>query len=86
MGLLAGSGQDKGTVNYRHYEKCGTCMHFYQSSGTCDLVKGNISPDMVCNLWEIMSRKNEGLDGEFYKEQYAKNPGAFAKNLPGGGN
>lgn len=84
MGLLAGAGRSKDEVNYRQYEKCLTCTHFY-NPGSCELVQGNISPDGLCDLWEIRPRKNIGKDASFYKEQYAKNPTAFADNLPGGG-
>lgn len=84
MGLMAGAGRSKDEVNYRQFEKCLTCTHYYPNS--CELVAGNISPDGLCDLWEIRPKKNQGLDAEFYKQQYSKNPTAFAKTLPGGGN
>lgn len=71
MSLLAGAGRSKDEVNYRHFEKCSTCTHFYPSN-SCELVQGNISADGLCDLWEIRPKKNQGIDGEFYKEQYSK--------------
>jgi len=70
MGIMAGAGLSKDEVNYRQHEKCMSCGHFYGNS--CDLVSGNISSEAVCNRWEIKDTRNEGKDGDFYKEQLAK--------------
>lgn len=83
-GIVSGAGVSKDSVNYRQHEKCLTCMHFYPMN-SCDLVAGNISPEAVCNRWEI-KKKDTGKDGSFYMDEYAKNPSKFAKELPGGGN
>lgn len=83
MGLLAGKGLDKSAVNYRPYEKCLTCMHFY-GPNSCDIVAGNISPEAVCDRWE-MKEKDTGKDGDFYLKEYQKNPTKFTNDLPGGG-
>jgi len=70
MGISAGAGLSKEEVNYRHYEKCQTCMHFYPQN-SCDLVQGNISSDAVCDRWEIKP-KDEGKDASFYKSEFDK--------------
>lgn len=70
MGLLAEAGRTKEEVNYRQYEKCLTCMHFY-GPNSCELVKGSISPEAVCDLWE-MKPKDTGKDASFYMDQFAK--------------
>lgn len=61
---------DKDSVNYRHHEKCGTCNYFYHPN-VCEIVKGNISTDAVCDKWEIKP-KTEPMDGESYKAEYDK--------------
>ena len=70
MGLMAGKGLNKEEVNYRLHEKCNTCNYFYHP-GSCEKVDGNISPDAVCNKWEIKA-KREPIDGEFYQSEYNK--------------
>jgi hypothetical protein len=45
----------KDQVNYRQHQKCLTCDHFF-TSGVCEMVDGNISPDNVCDLWEVKSQ------------------------------
>lgn len=81
MGLLAGRGKEKDEVNYRQYEKCATCTHFY-SPNSCDRVAGNISPEAVCSLWEMKeSKSNIGADGNDYIKEYNKNPTKFAKEF-----
>jgi hypothetical protein len=69
-GLVSGAGLSKDSVDYRQHEKCLTCMHFYPAN-SCEIVSGNISPEAVCNRWEIKKR-DEGKDGHFYKEQLEK--------------
>jgi hypothetical protein len=71
MGLVPGAGLNKEEVNYRQHEKCFTCNYFYYPN-SCEKVDGNISPDGVCNQWEIKPRKNDGKDGEFYRDEYRK--------------
>jgi len=61
---------NKDDVNYRIHEKCKTCNYFYYPN-TCELINGNISPDAVCNKWEIKP-KSEPMDGESYKAEYDK--------------
>ena len=73
-GIKAGAGLTKESVNYRPYEKCSLCMHFYPMN-SCEIVDGNISPEAVCTKWEF-KKKDEGKDGEFYKAEYAKSIGA----------
>jgi len=36
------------------------------------VVDGNISPETVCNKWEVKPRMNDGKDGEFYNAEYQK--------------
>ena len=71
MGLVPeGKILNKGEVDYRQMEKCGTCNYFYYPN-TCEIVQGNISQDAVCNKWEIKPKK-EPMDGESYKAIYDK--------------
>jgi len=70
-GIVAGSGLNKEDVNYRQFERCKSCNYFYYP-GSCEIVKGNISPDAVCDKWEIEVKK-EPMDGDGYKAEYDKN-------------
>jgi len=72
MGLVPGAGLNKDEVNYRQHEKCKACTHFYYP-GSCDVVDGNISPDTVCDKWEVKPKQSSGMDGEFYASEYEKN-------------
>ena len=69
-GIVAGAGHNKEEVNYRLHEKCKTCNYFY-FPGSCEIVEGNISPDAVCDKWEIEDKK-EPMDGDGYKAEYDK--------------
>jgi hypothetical protein len=69
-GIQPGAGLDREKVNYRQHERCSMCMHFYPLN-SCDVVDGNISPDNVCDLWEV-KKKDMGKDGEFYLKEYEK--------------
>ena len=69
-GIVAGAGLSKDDVNYRQHEQCSACMHFYPLN-SCDIVDGNISPDNVCDKWEI-KKKDAGKDAQFYMEEYGK--------------
>lgn len=45
----------KQSVHYRPKSgkhRCGNCVMFHHLSGLCDLVKGHIYPDYVCDKWE----------------------------------
>ena len=70
MGLVPGAGLNKEEVNYRQHEKCKSCDHFYYP-GSCDIVDGNISPDTVCDKWEVKP-KQTGMDGSDYQREYEK--------------
>lgn len=70
MGLIEGVGLSKESVNYRQHEQCSTCMHFYPLN-SCDIVDGNISPENVCNKWEV-KKKDSGKDAQFYLDEYGK--------------
>lgn len=70
MALMPESRMNKEEVNYRHHEKCMTCNYFYYPN-SCEIVEGNISPDAVCNKWEIKPKK-EPMDGEAYMAEYNK--------------
>jgi hypothetical protein len=63
----------KDDVNYRVHEKCNTCNYFYYPN-TCEKINGNISPDAVCDKWEIKPKK-EPMDGMSYKAEYDKAQG-----------
>ena len=60
----------KDDVNYRQHEKCNTCEYFY-TPNICELINGNISPDAVCDKWEIKPKK-EPMDGDSYMTEYRK--------------
>lgn len=32
--------------------RCGVCVYFHHTTRTCDLVEGDIHPDMWCKLFE----------------------------------
>lgn len=70
MGEVRDAGLNKAEVNYRQHEKCVSCNYFYHPN-SCEKVMGNISPEAVCNKWEIQEKK-EPMDGESYKAEYAK--------------
>lgn len=45
----------KSSVNFRtgtDRRQCATCVMFHPRSHSCDLVKGMIRPDAVCDRWE----------------------------------
>jgi len=71
MGLMPEGRKNKEQVNYRRNEKCLVCDHFW-ASGVCDLVAGQISPEMVCDLFEIKSEHPMGKDRMFYESEYGK--------------
>jgi len=71
MAITPGKGLNKDEVNYRLHEKCKSCNYFYYP-GSCEKVDGNISPDAVCNKWEIQPKK-EPMDGEYYLNEARKN-------------
>lgn len=77
MGQVRDAGKNKAEVNYRQFEKCGTCNYFYPPN-SCEKVDGNISPDAVCDLWE-MQEKKEPMDGEGYMKEYNKSEYSKAK-------
>lgn len=63
--------KDKIAVNYRNCEKCQMC-DFFDGVGGCRSVEGSISPEGVCNLWQIRSALPTYKDGQFYLEEYKK--------------
>ena len=69
-GLVAGAGQSKEQVNYRHHEQCSTCSYFYPLN-SCRKVSGNISPEAVCNLWEMTEPKRT-KDKDYFQKEYDK--------------
>ena len=70
-GLIPGARRAKEDVNYRQHEKCLACDYFIPT-GTCELVAGNVSPENVCNLWEIKSQGPKYRDKEFFEVELAK--------------
>ena len=60
----------KEEVNYRQHEQCSTCMFFYPLN-SCSLVEGNISPEAVCDKWQIQA-PSRPRDGEFFLEEFEK--------------
>jgi hypothetical protein len=54
---------DKRKVHYRPAtgsRRCRNCIMFH-TDGTCDLVKGNIAPEDVCDRWESRVTKSDDL-------------------------
>lgn len=78
-GLVAGAGKKKEDVNYRQNERCSVCVHFYPLN-SCELVQGNISPEAMCNLFEIR-KKDGGKDGQFYLDEHSKMAGKTDKGM-----
>ena len=70
MEMSQGKILNKEEVNYRQHEKCNTCNYFYYPN-MCEIVKGNISQDAVCDRWEIKPKK-EPMDGASYMAEYTK--------------
>ena len=73
-GVVAGAGIAKDKVNYRlapedSQEKCKTCAYFYPLN-SCKRVKGNISPDALCDLWELIDSDSHRPDKEYFKKAY----------------
>ena len=61
---------NKDEVNYRLHEQCSSCEYFYYPN-SCAIVDGNVSPDAVCDKWEIKPKK-EPMDGDSYMAEYKK--------------
>jgi len=70
--------KSKEAVNYRNAEKCGTCD--YHQNGKCKRVEGGISPDTVCDMWEMRGIPT-GIDGDFYTREYNKDKGNVIKEI-----
>ena len=63
--------KSKDQVNYRQHQKCMSCDHFF-TSGVCEIVEGSISPDNVCDLWEVKSQEPRYRDKEYFQKEYTK--------------
>lgn len=72
-GIKPGAGLGKDVVNYRHHEQCSTCNYFYPLN-SCRIVDGNISPEAVCDKWEMTEPKGPKGKG-FYQKEYDKTNG-----------
>lgn len=70
-GLMPEARLSKEEVKYRHNEKCSACDYFVPT-GHCERVAGSVSPDMVCDKWEVKSMYPVGKDREFYEQEYSK--------------
>ena len=82
-GLMPGSRSSKEDVNYRTHEKCSTCGHFV--NGHCDTVAGNISPDTVCDRWELSSSATKYRDKEFFEAELKKGTKKYTTDKQGKG-
>jgi len=69
-GIMPGARLAKEEVNYRIHEQCLSCDHFFPS-GNCELVDGNISPNNICDKFEVKSAP-QYKDKQFFEEQYKK--------------
>jgi hypothetical protein len=63
--------RSKESVNYGHSKKCQMCDHF-QGLSSCELVDGSISPDGVCDLYEMKAAGPKYHDKQFYQSEYDK--------------
>jgi hypothetical protein len=45
---------------------------FFQQSGKCDQVDGNISPEAVCDKYSMKEKLPEIKHAEFYQDEYKK--------------
>ena len=70
-GLVPEGRRNKEEVKYRQHEKCVTCDYFFPS-GACEKVAGTISPETVCNLWEMRSQNPKYRDREYFVNEYEK--------------
>lgn len=69
--LQTPQGQSKEEINYRHHESCKTCAYF-NGRIYCSKVRGHISPDAVCDLWN-MREEPMGMTGkEIIEREYKK--------------
>lgn len=74
-GVKSGAGLSKDKVNYRQHEQCSTCIHFYPLN-SCEIVAGNISPDAVCDRWQMTESKDKYRPGkDFFQKEYEKSQG-----------
>lgn len=69
-GLVPAAGIPKADVNYRHHEQCSTCNYFYPAN-SCRIVQGNISPEAVCDKWEMEEPKGT-KDKSYFEKEYKK--------------
>ena len=69
-GVVAGAGLGKEKVNYRQHEQCSTCINFYPLN-SCRIVSGNISPEAVCDKYEITEPKRT-KDKNYFQKEYEK--------------
>lgn len=72
-GLVSPAGEPKEKVNYRHHEQCSTCNYFYPLN-SCRIVAGNISPEAVCDRWEMVEGKGT-KDKNYFEKEYQKTKG-----------
>lgn len=61
--------RDKMAVNYRASEKCQMCDSYRNTK--CTKVSGGISPEAMCDLWQL-GEIPTGFDGEFYIKEFDK--------------
>ena len=61
---------EKNVVDYRPMEKCSLCVTFYPPN-SCSEVEGNISPDAVCNKFNIRE-SSKPWNKQFYAQEYQK--------------
>jgi len=64
----------KEDVGYRQYESCKTCGMFNGRS-KCNLVRGNISPDAVCDRWILQEIPSGKTGKEIIENEYNKSKG-----------
>lgn len=59
-------------VNYRMHEACETCGYFMANQGKCTKVEGNISPEAICKLWDMVENLPIYKDKAFFDREYEK--------------
>jgi hypothetical protein len=69
-GMVGPARLSKEEVNYRQKEQCQNCVFFYPLN-SCEIVSGNISPDNVCDRWQLrLDKPGTGKDGSFFVAEF----------------
>jgi hypothetical protein len=71
-GMVGPARLNKDDINYRPHERCKNCVFFYPLN-SCEIVAGNISPEMVCDRHQFrLDKPNQGKDGTFFVAEFER--------------